>query len=155
MAQLPESFNPATVEASTSYDPLPAGKYAAIIVDSDMKMTQSGSGQYLKLEFDIIDGPYKGRKLWSNLNLVNANDTAVQIARADLSAIAKAINVGEFGDSAMLHDKPLQITVKIKPASGQYEAGNEIKGYSALGATPTPAPAAVPPTAAGSNWLPS
>jgi hypothetical protein len=53
-------------------------------------------------------------------------------------------------ESSDLHDKPLMITVKVKPAEGQYQASNEIAGYEPVGggsavAAAAPAAAAVPP----------
>ena len=36
-----------------------------------MKATKAGTGQYLQLGFQILDGPHKGRKLWARLNLDN------------------------------------------------------------------------------------
>ncbi|MGD9126460.1 MAG: DUF669 domain-containing protein, partial [Planctomycetia bacterium] len=66
MANL-NGFDANQVDPSTSFDPIPAGKYVAVITESEMKDTKSGVGQYLQLTFDIIDGKYKGRKLWSRL----------------------------------------------------------------------------------------
>ena len=79
------NFNANEVEPSTGYDPIPAGKYQAVITESEMKPTRTGNGQYLQLEFEIIEGEYKNRKVWARLNLENANADAVRIARADLS----------------------------------------------------------------------
>lgn len=43
------------------FDPIPAGKYLAVITETEMKDTKKGGGQYLQLTFQIIDGPFKGR----------------------------------------------------------------------------------------------
>ena len=58
------NFNANEVEPSTGYDPIPAGKYQAVITESEMKPTKTGNGQYLQLEFEIIEGEYKNRKVW-------------------------------------------------------------------------------------------
>ena len=50
------NFNANEVEPSTGYDPIPAGKYQAVITESEMKPTKTGNGQYLQLEFEIIEG---------------------------------------------------------------------------------------------------
>lgn len=123
------NFNANEVEPSIGFDPIPAGKYQAIIADSEMKPTKNGNGQYLELTFEIIDGDYKGRKVWSRLNLENQNSQAVQIARADLSAICRAVNVAQPRDSVELHNLPLTITVRCKKNQDD-EITNEIKGYS-------------------------
>ena len=48
------NFNASEVAPSTGFDPIPAGKYVAVISDSEMRSTNSGTGQYLSLEFTII-----------------------------------------------------------------------------------------------------
>lgn len=125
------TFNAAEVEPAQSYDVLPAGTYIAIIEASEMKPTKSG-GEQLVLTFQIVDGEHEGRKVWGRLNLKNANPKAEEIAMRELSAICRAIGVLTPKDSSDLHDKPLQIKVKVRPADGQYAASNEVNGYEPL-----------------------
>ena len=98
MANL-NGFNAATVEPSQDFEPIPAGKYLAVITESEMKPTKNANGQYLQLTFQILDGPYKGRYVWARLNLQNPNPTTVQIARQELSSICRAAGVLQPGDS--------------------------------------------------------
>ncbi len=79
MADL-RGFNANTVEPMDSFDPIPAGEYLCVITASEEKPTKAGNGSYLQLEFEVIEGPYKGRKLWERLNLNNPNETTVKIA---------------------------------------------------------------------------
>ena len=136
------NFNANEVEPSISFEAIPAGKYQAVIVDSDMKPNKSGTGEYLQLEFEIIEGEYKNRKLWTRLNLHNPNADAVRIARADLSAICHAVNVIQPRDTIQLHNLPLTITVKCRKTPDG-DIVNDIKGYapkaSASGGAVTPA----------------
>ena len=128
MAQL--NFNANEVDPSVSFEPVPAGKYVAAITNSEMKATKEGTGSYLELVFTIIEGSHKDRNLWARLNLNNANQTAVQIARAELSAICRAVGVMQPRDSFELHNLPLLITVKTKAREDTGELTNEIKGYA-------------------------
>jgi hypothetical protein len=48
-----------TEEPSSDFEPVPAGKYLAVITESEMKPMKSGSGNYLQLTFAIIDDPHK------------------------------------------------------------------------------------------------
>lgn len=118
------------MDPAEGFDPLPAGKYLAVITESELKDTKKGGGQYLQLTFHIIDGPCKGRYVWARLNLKNANPTTVQIARAELSAICRAVGVMTPGDSVELHNLPLVITVRQKKRDDTGEITNEIKGYA-------------------------
>lgn len=129
MANL-NGFNATEVEPTTSFEPLPAGKYLAAVTESEMKPTKSGSGSYLQLTFTILEGEYKNRVLWARLNLNNPNATAVKIARSELSAICHAVGVMQPRDSVDLHNLPLVITVKLKKRDDTGELTNEIKGYA-------------------------
>lgn len=145
------NFDANTVEPSSGFSPIPAGKYVAVITDDEMKDTRNGSGRYLQLTFEIVEGEYSGRKLWTRLNLENANMEAVKIARADLSAICRAVNVMQLQDTVQLHNLPMVITVRLKKNKETEEMQNEIKGYEnkqsyAPGATAS-APAAQTATA--------
>jgi hypothetical protein len=135
------NFNAEEVEPSSSFDPIPAGWYQAIISNSEMKATRDGYGEYLSLTLQVIEGQYENRLVFARLNLKNANDKAVDIARKDLAAICRAVGVMSPQASEQLHDIPLMIKVKVRPASGEYEASNDIGGYKAVeGANLTPAP---------------
>lgn len=128
MADL-HGFNAAQVEPEFGFDPVPAGKYEALITTSEMKPTKAGTGQYLELTFQIIAGQYKNRIIWSRLNLDNPNATAVKIAKAELSAICRAVGVLQPRDSADLHNLPLIIDVRCKKRPDTDDITNEVKGY--------------------------
>ena len=145
MANL-NGFSAHSVEPMADFEPIPPGKYAAVITDSEMKTTKSGNGSYLELTFQVIEGEFKGRLLWARLNLDNPNALTVKIARSELSAICRAVGVFEPKDSCELHNLPLLVTVKQK-ADADGEVRNEIKGYAkrevangkpAQAANPTP-----------------
>ncbi|MCO6438165.1 MAG: DUF669 domain-containing protein [Phycisphaerae bacterium] len=143
MANL-NGFDASTVEPAAGFDPIPVGKYLAMITESSMKPTKSGVGNYLEITFQVIDGEHKGRLLWARLNLDNPSATAVKIARAELSAICRAVGVMAPKDSVELHNVPLVITVAHKKRADTGEITNVIKGYTrkdAPGARPA-APAA-------------
>jgi hypothetical protein len=123
-------FDANQVEPAGSFEAIPAGKYLATITESEVKPTKSGSGSYLQLQFEILEGEYKGRLLWSRLNLDNPNQQAVKIARGELSAICRAVGVMTPKDSVDLHDLPLEIGVKCTKRKDTGELTNEIKSYA-------------------------
>jgi hypothetical protein len=125
-----KGFNANDVDPATDFEAIPAGKYLAVITESEVKENKSGTGSYLQLTFQIIEGEYKNRFVWARLNLDNPNATAVKIARAELSAICRAVGVMAPGDSVELHDLPLVISVKCKKRADTGEITNEIKGYA-------------------------
>jgi len=132
VAQL-NGFDANNVPEQQEFSALPEGQYVAIATASEMKPTKNGNGQFLQFVFEVLDGPQKGRKVWARLNLVNQNQTAVDIAQRELGAICRAVGVMKPNDSAELHNKPLLITVAVEVDDRKRE-GNVIKKYEAIGA---------------------
>jgi hypothetical protein len=104
---------------------------------------KSGNGEGLKLTFEVIDGQFKGRKVYENLNIRHTSEDTQRIAQSQLSALCHAVNVIKLMDTAALHFKPVRINVTVREAVGQYKASNNIKGYEAVGGGIS-APAAAP-----------
>ncbi len=129
MAVINGGFNSEEVEPRTGFDPLPAGKYKVVCVDSEEKATKAGTGSYIQFTFEVIDGEHEKRRLWARLNLNNPNAVAVEIARAELSAFCRAVGVKHLKDTTQLHDLPLVVKVSAKLDKESGEVRNEIKGY--------------------------
>jgi hypothetical protein len=149
MAQI--NFNARNVAPELPRDPVPAGVYLVHVTESDVVATKAGNGQMLKLTHEILDGPCKGRKVFGNINVQNANPEAERIGQSQLSALCHAVNVLDLRDTSMLHMIPLRMRVTIRPA-GPDKAGvprdaqNEVKGYEAAGGA-SPSTAAQRPAA--------
>ncbi len=141
MADL-NGFDANQVEPTGDFEPIPAGKYLAVITDSEMKANKAGTGSLLQLTFQVVEGEYQNRLLWTRLNLDHPNAIAVQIARADLSAICRAVGVLAPKDSVELHNLPLVIHVRCKKRTDTGEIVNEIKGYAKKDQSPPVAPPA-------------
>lgn len=136
------NFDANQVQPQTDFAPVPAGDYLAMIIDSEMKATKTGRGQYLALTLQVIDGPMANRLLWDRLTLVHDNPKTVEIAQRALSAICHAVGVLQVTDSAQLHNRPLVVRVKYVEDQ-QYGPKNEVGGYKpANGQGGAPAPAA-------------
>jgi len=149
MADL-RGFDANQVEPAGDFEPIPPGKYVAVVTDSEMKPTKSGAGNYLQLTFQVVEGPFSNRLLWARLNLDNPNETARKIAQGELSALCRAVGVLAPNDSVELHNLPLVIHVRCKKRSDTGEIVNEVKGYSpkespAAPSNSAPAPGSTPP----------
>jgi hypothetical protein len=134
-------FNANEIDPSFGFEPIPAGKYLAAITDSQLKPTKKGNGSYLELTFQVLEGEYKERQVWSRLNLENPNATSVKMARGELSAICRAVNVMRPNDAVELHNIPMVITVAVKKRNDSGDLTNVIKAYAkkdAMGPGSTP-----------------
>jgi hypothetical protein len=151
MANLGTTFDATGIEPTKPLDVLPPGKYPAQIVNSEMRVTKDGMGQYLWLELDVLEGPCRGRKLFDRLNLVNANPQTVEIAQRTLSAICHATGRLQVQDSEELHLIPLIADVQVQPPKNGYGESNKVRyvpiDRAAKPAAPQPARPASPPQA--------
>lgn len=77
------------VEPRKSLELIPSGRYASRIEELELKTSKAGN-DYIKAKFVITEGPYKGRVLFSNFNINSPNETARQIALADLKLILES-----------------------------------------------------------------
>jgi len=124
------NFDSTVIEPTGKFTPIPVNDYLAVITDSEMKDTKKGDGKYLLLTYEVVEGEFSGRKIFETLNLVNSNQTAVEIAQRALSAVCRATGVLHPKDSSELHGKPLVISVGIRAGSNGFDEKNVIKGYS-------------------------
>ena len=150
MAQL--NFNAAEID-TTSRDAIPSGTYEAVVTDSEMRATKSGTGMGINLTFEILsDGPAKGRKVFAWINYENQRAEAQRIGREELASLCKAVGVTNLTDTVQLHNLPLLITVGVdrndptRNVVKKYAAksGNGQQGTGNGGST-----ASVPKTASG------
>lgn len=148
--------------------PIPTDWYNMALVESEYGPTEKSSAEAPAMKitavFQVVDGQYKGRKIYHNFNMQNPSEKAEKIGRAQFSALCHAVNVLMCADTVQLHNIPLKGRVKLVPevkdavGNVQYEAKNEItafKGYNdpsvqvgtATAAVKAPAAIAPPPTA--------
>lgn len=149
MAFLDTSFNVADLPQNNTgnYEPLPDGDYHVTVEGAELKTTNDGTGQYIKLKMKVSGPSHAGRVLFSNLNIRNKSAKAEEIGRAQLGDIMRAIGLATLSDTDQLIGAPMTVKVKVKPAEGQYEAGNEVKAYKALSGSAAPAPSFAAPSA--------
>jgi len=141
MAYLDEEFTLDTLPVGNTgnFDPLPEGWYNATITHTEQKTPKSGDGKYIAVKYTITGPSHQGRVIFGNLNIKNASTKAEEIGRQQLGEIMRAIGLSMIKNDEQLIGGNLGIKLVVK--TGEY-AGNEIKGYRALGGV---TPAAVAP----------
>jgi hypothetical protein len=144
-----EGFDAGQVAPNAGFDVLPAGEYDVCIVSSVVEPTKDGTGKFLKLELQVLNGQFQNRKLFDRLNLWNQSAKAQEIARGTLSAICRSVNVLTPKDSSDLHNKPLRVKVVVKK-SDEYGESNEVKAYKPRNGAPAAAAAA--PSGSAAPW---
>lgn len=125
-------FDTSTVDPQSDFDVIPPGKYPVLIDKAEVKLTKKGDGKYINLEMSVLDGPHKGRKVFSKINVRNPSPQCVEIGRKELSALGRAVGVPVITDTSQLINKACIAHVKVK------DDQNEARTYSPL--TPAGAP---------------
>jgi len=147
MAFLNETFSTDDLPQGNTgdYTPLPDGWYSAHIAKAELCTTKAGTGQYIKLRYDITGPTHQGRVVFGNLNIRNPNPKAEEIGRQQLGDVMRSIGLPKVQDTDQLVGGSLMIKLATKAADGQYEASNEVKGFKAVDGAAMPKPAASMP----------
>ena len=144
------NFDAATHVAAPAPEraPLPKGMYEVAVISSDLKTTQAGTGQYIELTLQVLDGPHGGRRIWDRLNISNPNKTAEDIAKRQLQMLCLAAGVTNLTDTEQLHDRPVlaEIDLDRKDASR-----NRVMGYAATSAKQASRPSPASPSSPGAK----
>lgn len=135
MANLPGSFNTQGTEKMNDFSTIPAGEYLASVVKSDVVLTKKAKeannpnlGQLLKLQWKVLAGKYKGKILFTQINIVNENQQAVEIGEKEFATIRDALGVNNVTQTEQLHGIPALLTVGIE-SSANYPDKNVINFY--------------------------
>ena len=118
---------------------LPPGEYAAIAIEGDVVETKDKTGKMAKFQFQIIEGPLKDRQLFNNFNIVNKNEQASTIGRAQLKNFATVCGKPHATDCKELLNIPVVLVVGIQKNNPEY---NEVKNIKPYGAAASTAPVA-------------
>lgn len=119
---------------------LPAGKYKAMITQSEVVDTKAGNGQRLKLTWRIIEGEFANKIVFDNINVGHVNQEVQAIGQSILSSLCHAAGVLRLKDSEELHGIPVYITVVVNPPKDGYPEDNKVKRYESVGNSNTATP---------------
>lgn len=145
------NFNVSEIAPAREFKPLPEGSYEAVVIDSDIKETRAGNGRYIQLEFEVVSGEYLGRRLWGRYNIENANRDAVEIGRAQFSAVCQAAGVPAPRDTSELHNRALVLCVRCRRRRDTDELENVIAACRAKESSPAK-PSAPAPQSSAAPW---
>jgi len=132
MAKLPSTFKRKDHGKMADFSAVPAGEYIAKITSSKYEANSKKTGHGLTLVFEIQNKEFKGKKVFTLLNLDNPNEQTVEMANNEFATICDAAGKGTVKDSDQLHGIPMIITVKLVPAEGKWPEKNEISMYDKM-----------------------
>lgn len=145
----------------SAFEAFPAGKYPLQAVQLELKSTKSANGQMVAAEFEVLEGPFKSRKVFEYLTFQHPNPDTVRIALQKIKQWVKAC--GYTGNERLtwgllrsLEGRPFLGQVSVEEdQTGRFPPSNRIRQFLPLGNTAPAAPAqaqapvsAPPPAAA-------
>lgn len=137
MGLLPNTEN---IEDGGGFEPLPKGKYVAVITETVQAESKAGDPM-LKVTLEVIEGQYTGRKIFDQFMLQHPNEKAQLIGLQRLKSIRLAVGKPNSVEEADLWDTPLEIGLKVEESDG-YAPRNSVTFYKGLSTkAPTPPPA--------------
>lgn len=133
------------VDTRDEFAPLPKGDYLVTVSEASVGPTKNGAGTRLRLKLDVLEGQFKGRKIFDGLNTVNTNADAQRIGQRILAQLQDAVGAPRK-DCQTYHllNKPVYVWLGIDK-----EGKNQINGFGKEprggATTTTTGPAAAPP----------
>lgn len=126
-----------------NFEPIPENTQLKAMID-EAKWDEYDQQKYISLRWAIIDGEFKGRKLFQKVRVLDADSKKSDKAKSMLAAVdsnagGKLMAAGVMPDdmslSINLMNKPMAIVVSVWEIDGK--KGNWIKAVSPLNAAPT------------------
>jgi hypothetical protein len=148
MAQLGQVFSASEAPASNDYSPLPAGWYNVRITEAELKDTKAGTGNYVKVRYDVTSGDHAGRVIFGMITVRNPNAKAEEIGRSQLAKLIRSIGLEEVSDTDQLIGGEMLVKVTIRQ-SEEYGDSNEVKDWKAQSTASIPKPSSPPPAPTG------
>ena len=140
-----------------SFEIIPECEAVAQVIETDLVTTTAGDGKMIALTFEILEGPYKGRQVYSNLNVRNPSEKAQQIGNAQFAALRIAL-WGKSGKDKIVNDTlelqriPLRIKIACEKRKDNGEMTNVIKRFSHLTEKPETATTEAMPAGEKKPW---
>jgi len=120
------NFKTSEVPQETGFQPIPKGRYEVVVDRMEPKATKSG-GTMLSTAYQVVDGKYKGRLIFENINIENKNNVAERIGRARLRDIGLACGITDVEDTDDLKHTPFDIEVDVEYSDYRKENENVVK----------------------------
>jgi hypothetical protein len=142
MAKLPGKFNPKDHSEMNTFDALPVDDYHCKVKTSELKDTKAKKeaaelgekikGRMISIQFEVMSGEFKGRQIFTNLNIENEKAVTEKMAYGELTSICNACGVGAIEDTDEIHGKELMLSLKIVAKTKKFPASNSITKYASL-----------------------
>lgn len=129
-------IDPNVKENEGSFPVLPAAKYKAVIIGTNIKDTKKQDGKIFVVKNQIVEGEYNGFLIREdNINIKNKSKICQEIGQGTLKRLCRLTGVSfPPPDTTLMHGKPLMVTVGVNEYldenSGEKKKSNKIMAYN-------------------------
>ena len=111
---------------------IPKGEYLCKVHNIEDYVSKVGN-KSVKITFKVVDdSPFNGRMVWDYAPIYSDKKSNVAFGYRKLNKMFEAAGL-PIGHTDTLIDTTMLVELEVKPASGGFQAGNNVKGVSAAG----------------------
>lgn len=114
--------------ADDSRDVVEAGMYTLRVADTRIDQTKSGSGELLKIGFEILGPRFSGRWVWDQFIVRHTSSEALRIGLGRLSECSRALRTAKWRNERELIGQTCDARIVVID-DPTYGPKNEIKRY--------------------------
>jgi hypothetical protein len=113
---------------------IPKDYYACVINEASLCYSKASNDEMVKFELCILNGPFKGRKVWSNMLLTHKNEDVVKRGTnlLSLACLALSIQINNEQDIMKLQNKTLDAKLDSVKKKDSDEWETVVRGYRKL-----------------------
>jgi len=101
-----------------------------MLIEDELKPNKNGTGENLKLVFQVVEGEYENKKIFENFVWSHKeSEVAVKIARARFASFCLACGIPCPKDTQELHNVPFMGEIGISKGTGGYSDQNTITKF--------------------------
>jgi len=114
------------------FEALPPGEYILQAIESVIKETKSGTGEYINVKFEVVDGDQKGRTLFHMFNIKNENQKAVEIGLGQLKTFMRCAGKNTFNLTSVNDLLGLAAVGVVKKRTDEYGEKSVVSYFKPL-----------------------
>ena len=124
-------------DVDADFKPLPDGEYLLSIDYAEIKETNSGKGEQLKLELVVLESPDgfgQNRKIFMYHMIKHDNAITQEIGRGEITQLAEAVGLPlplNIQDTSQFLNKAVRADVYTQKGTNGYQDSNKVKKYFA------------------------
>ncbi len=136
-------FDTDSVPAQTNF--LPPGKYPCLVEEAELKENSKGTGLFVKLVLTILEGLYKNRKFFCNINIKHSeSQECVDIGLRTLASLGKALGLKAVTNLNQVRNQVVIAHATVKKEQNVVNVFSSAASFTATPGDISPSPTAPP-----------